>query len=333
MIRVALFFFILLTSSPSLSQTLIYKGDLTWRGEGFSIKQENVILKKNFFWFFTKVELKSGRLSLIENDSDNRSIYLLREIKDSEKSVPFKESYLYSMSSSSVDAYQYIEKSLPLTIYYYTAGKSKGKIQEEERNKKYKLELSKWEKEKELAFEYHKQLIKALGYSLSTHPFYYDKPKPTRTLSYSLSLPEEEYYLTKKMSFDLELNRDYYSDLQGVYGDYKSEVLKSNAVNVFLVLAAITLIIVVVRLIVRFLCGFFSHICKKIRVIKDAKRNIDIARIAEEEAIREIVRSSVCESERDDLVAIRKKIADAIDRGDDDKLEYLLKIAERMKNT
>ncbi|EOW2078203.1 hypothetical protein [Vibrio mimicus] len=58
------------------------------------------------------------------------------------------------------------------------------------------------------------------------------------------------------------------------------------------------------------------------------KKNAAIAKFAEEKSIREIVRKSVGESE----AALRKKIIDAIESGDEDKLEHLIKIAERMKN-
>ncbi|ENM5907186.1 hypothetical protein LPR20_003349 [Vibrio mimicus] len=51
---------------------------------------------------------------------------------------------------------------MSLTIYHYVVGKSKAKIQQEDRDNKYKAELSKWEKEKELAFESHKKPLRNL---------------------------------------------------------------------------------------------------------------------------------------------------------------------------
>ncbi|WP_142736080.1 hypothetical protein, partial [Vibrio cholerae] len=64
-------------------------------------------------------------------------------MKDSENSVPFGKNSWYSMSTSrNVAAYQYIENSLALTIYHYIVGKSKAKIQQEDRDNKYKAELS-----------------------------------------------------------------------------------------------------------------------------------------------------------------------------------------------
>lgn len=70
---------ILLVSFHALSQPLTYKDNLTWEGEGFSIKQSDVILEKELlFGLFTKVELISGKLTLIESDSENDSIHLLR---------------------------------------------------------------------------------------------------------------------------------------------------------------------------------------------------------------------------------------------------------------
>lgn len=325
---------ILLVSFRALSQPLTYKDNLTWEGEGFSIKQSDVILEKELlFGLFTKVELISGQLTLIESDSENDSIHLLREMKDSENSVPFGKNSWYSMSTSrNVAAYQYIEKSSPLTIYHYILGKSKAKIQQEDRDNKYKAELSKWEKEKELAFESHKKTIKELGYNLSVFPFYYDKPKPRIAVSFSLSVPEEEYYLNAITSYDLELNDTYYSDLNNVYQYYKKEALKSNTINVILTLFAFVFVVLSSKLLVKVSCYLWGKLDEKLKINKNVKKNAAIAKIAEEEAIREVVRKSVGESDRDDLAALRKKIADAIESGDEDKLEHLIKIAERMKN-
>lgn len=332
MIRVTPFFLILLVSFPALSQPLTYKDNLTWEGEGFSIKQSDVILEKELlFGLFTKVELISGKLTLIESDND--SIHLLREMKDSENSVPFGKNSWYSISTSrNVPAYQYIEKSLPIKVYHYTVGKSKEKIRQEDRDRKYKAELSKWEKEKELAFQNHKKSIKKLGFSLSTFPFYYDKPKPTRSMSLAYLSPLEEYYLNEVVSYTLELNDAYYVDLGNIYEHYKNKALNSNAINVILSFLAVAFVIFMLRLIVKVSRSLWVKMDKKLKTNKGMKKSAAIAKIAEEEAIREVVRNSVSESDRDDLAAIRKKIADAIDSGDEEKLEYLIKIAERMKN-
>lgn len=186
---------------------------------------------------------------------------------------------------------------------------------------------------------------------ISTTPFYVNsflkkpmlpKKNPTYLFtSNSKNMGEDiiELYLATEEEGNIKsyfLHLDKTSNTANAYLDYleavwnehlKAQNIRAVTLMVMLTgafIAAIFLLIYLTKKLVKYLR------IKKGKIV-ESQRNKQIRETVKNIVLEETIKQELSNQEPDELIALKKEIAKAITDGDESKIEYLLKLAERLK--
>ena len=329
---VSLLFWSISANASSASKEAIeaeYIGDLEWKAQDFLIRHIDTYIEEetgpfktiNSVWGSLKVlnlkalEGEDLRITTTNVDEINKAH---NERGESNKPNWYKQ-YAFERSlnpylSDTFPAKSILEDGELLKLYLVKKTISPEYKKWKADNNKYEKELKKYNS----LSAYQKQITSA--------PIFSFWKEPER---------KEIYTVIKTISLNIPATDQWEDDYWELIESIK---LNANAGNIGWGIAGVLVLIfiwLVLRAIIRgtkkLTVSAHDKVKKTVQEIKVERHKADVRKLAEAAAISEVVKREVQESSPDEINQIRKKIAEAIESGDDERAETLLKMAERMK--
>ena len=292
-----------------------YIGNLQWEADNLIISQESITRKEENGPFVT-IDSVWGNLRISDQETNNSKqseLFLTTTDVRQKKSTKtgYNPSRLPNLWKSKA-AFKILEGTSPLKVYYVKKQKTK--------------EMNEWElatkKYKEAKERYNKLSSKDKFKAVSPKYVYTFKPSQEYRYEYSVI---KEYHINFKKNEEHEL--DYWSVVD-------SEKQKANARNIFIVVGAILFLWFswfLIKKIKLVISKTKRNASAKLKSIKYKRHQSKVRTIAEATAISETVKHELKNSEPNELVQLKNQIAEAIEVGNYEEADTLLKLAERLK--
>jgi len=301
-----------IASAEVIKKDAHYEGNLTWVADELKIQQTN-ITKSTKSGPFEQVKSVWGTLRISFNKKSDNSGFLITttDVREIKKTSNIYDSSSLPMLWKSTAAYEIVDGSNPLIVFFVEKQQSKEFTDWQKKSEEYKKKRDRYN---QLSY---KEKLKVS----SPKPFFQFKPSQ-----------QYEYKVVKEYHINLERSDKQEKEYWSVIDAEKS---RANLNNMFIIVGAAALLWLVWFIVKKIRIGLLTAKRKtsdKFQAMKENKRKAEVRKIAEVAAITETVKSELNKTEAKELIQLREQIAEAIESGDYDKADSLLKLAERLKS-
>ena len=305
---VALLFVSTMVSAEIIKKEASYIGDLVWQVDDLIIRQTDIVNSEEY-GPFVKIKTGYGKLRIFYQNDEKQSDLSITTDEGIKNSID--PSY-----TSVVKAYEFLNGSKPLKVYLLKKQMTQKMLELERQVKNGPRKTNHTG-----IFDIKEMVV----HNMAQVKYFEMKRSGLKPSPYYENVVAREYRITFKWTGEVE--RDYQNIL-------RPDIKNARIRNFFTVAVSVAFIWLVWFLFKKIKLASSEAVRKsstKLKEIKDKKYQTEIRKIAEATAISETVKNEMKMSEPEELAQLRTQISVAIEMGDHDKADTLLKLAERLK--